>query len=194
MAQNRRIRAVLATAAVLGVGAVGTLALWSDSEVIFGQFRSVAFTVESAPAPGAEFVEHESPGEALPLNFELPADGLSEETPVDAEIWFRMASETGGEVRVLKPAVEQSDLAGYIDVRVSKGACGTPGDVLQQGLLESLVDAPEPLILPAGTATGPGPAQGFCIESRLRDTTSLPAGHYSTGQVEWEFVVTEKAE
>lgn len=192
MTQNRRFRAVLAAAAVLGVGAVGTLALWSDSETLFGQFRSVAFTVESAPAPGAEFVEHESPGEALPLDFEFPVEGLNEETPVDAEVWFRMASETGGVVQVLEPTVEQNDLAGHIDVLVTEGACGESGAVLQQGLLETLVDAPEPLTLSAGTAIGPGPVQGICVEAQLRNKASLPAGNYSTGQVEWEFVVTEE--
>lgn len=190
----RRTRAVLAAVAVLGVGAVGTLALWSDSEILFGQFRSLAFTVESAPAPEAEFVEHESPGEALPLNFEFPAEGLSGETPVDAEIWFRMASEATGSLRVLAPTVESDELAGYVDILVSEGACGTSGTVLQQGLLETLVEASEPLVLPAGTADEPGPAQGICIEAKLRDTTSLSAGHHSTGQVEWEFMVTEEAE
>lgn len=193
MVQSRGIRVLPAAAAVLGLGAVGTLALWSDSEIMSGQFRSVAFIVESAPAPDAGFAAHESPAEALPLNFDLPADGLNGETPVDAEIWFRMASATTGSLRVLAPTVENSELAGYIDILVSEGACGTSGKVLQQGRLDTLIDAPEPLTLPAGTAAAPGAAQGICIESRLGDTTSLPAGHHSTGRVEWEFLVTEEA-
>lgn len=192
MTQSRRLRAVLASTAVLGLGAVATLALWSDSEVIFGEFTSAGFTVESAPAPTATFEEHDSRDGAVVLNFDLPFGGLVPGEPVEAEVWFRMATATSGEVQVLAPVVERADLNDHVDIEVSTGACPVGGQELQSGSLGELVPATETLKLPPAGGNGPGIAQGLCIGATLRDTSDLPAGNYSTGTIEWSFAVTER--
>lgn len=193
MTQRRRLRAILASAAVLGLGAVATLALWSDSEFIFGDFTSTGFTVESAPSSTATFEEHDSRDGAVMLNFDLPFGGLVPGEPVETELWFRMATATSGEVQVLAPVVERADLNGHVDISVSTGACSVGGQVVQSGLLGELAPATETLKLPPGDGAGPGITQALCIEATLRDISALPAGNYSTGALEWSFAVTERA-
>lgn len=195
MAQKRQLRAVLASAVVLGLGAVTTLALWSDSDTIFGTFTSTGFAVESATAPNGEFREQDGSGgtgEAVVLNFGIPFGGLTPGEPVETELWFRMATATSGEVRVLAPTVEQADLNEYLDIEVATGACSLHGQVLQSGALGQLTPSVQTLKLPPGDESGPGAVQALCIEATLRDTTDLGVGNYSTGAVEWNFHVTER--
>lgn len=196
MAQKRHLRAVLASAVVLGLGAVTTLALWSDSDTIFGTFTSTGFAVESATAPDGQFREQSGSGvqgDAVVLNFGIPFGGLEPGVPVQSELWFRMATATSGEVQVLTPMVEQTDLNEYLDIEVTTGACPVEGQVLQSGALGQLAPSVQTLKLPPGDESGPGAAQALCIEATLRDTADLGAGNYSTGVVEWAFHVTERA-
>lgn len=195
MAQKRQLRAVLASAVVLGFGAVTTLALWSDSDTIFGTFTSTGFTVESASAADGEFREQSGSGgadDAVTLNFGIPFGGLVPGEPVETELWFRMATATSGEVQVLAPTVEQRDLNEYLDIEVATGACSIHGQVLQSGVLGELTPSTQTLKLPPGDDSGSGAAQAVCIEATLLDTADLGVGNYSTGAVEWNFHVTER--
>lgn len=192
MTQSRRLRAVLASTAVLGLGAVATLALWSDSELFFGDFTSAGFVVESAPALDMAFEEHDSSADAAVLSFDLPFEGLVSGEPVETELWFRMATATSGEVQMLAPVVERAELNDYVDIEVTTGACSVGGQVLQSGSLGDVAPSPQTLLLPPGDGVGPGIAQALCVGATLRDTSDLPAGHYSTGRVEWSFAVTER--
>lgn len=190
----RRYRATLAGLAVLGLGAAGTLALWSDSEFAFAPFSALGFAVESATAATGPFNNHSSTDDAAVLDFPFPQEGLRVGEPVETEFWLRMASGGDGTVQVLSPEVEQSDLAGLIDVAVTQAACGSPGPVLQQGTLDTLGDATETFTLPGETDGEPGQPQPVCITATLDDVTGLRAGDHSTGQVVWEFLVTEEVE
>lgn len=191
---SRRARAVIAGAAVLGLGAAGTLAVWVDSEFLTATFTSQAgFWVESAAAEDGPYSSHGSESEAAQLNFDFPAGGLEVGEPVSAEFWLRMASETTGIVSVAAPEMEFGELDGRIEVTVTQGGCtGTvPGRELQSGTLEELSPAPEAFTLPAGVGENPGRAQPVCITATLNSLEGLPAGEYSTGQVTWEFLVAE---
>lgn len=187
----RRTRAVFAGMAVIGLGAMGTLALWADSEFVLAPFGAVGFQVESAITESGPYESHDSGESAALLQFDFPAGELVEGEPVTAEFWLRMASGSVGSVSVLAPTVENDDLNGLIDVTVAQGSCNSAGRVLQQGLLEELVAASGAFQLPAGVAGNPGPAQGICFTATLNDISELPVGEHSTGRVGWEFRVTE---
>ncbi|MGD7001572.1 SipW-dependent-type signal peptide-containing protein [Corynebacterium halotolerans] len=190
---SRRVRAVIAAAAVLGFGSVATLAFWSDSEFLSATFWSPGFQVEGATSASGPFESHDSADDAAALQFVLPAGELAEGEPVSTGYWLRMASESTGTVSVLAPTVENEELNGLIDVAVAKGSCDSPGEVLQEGLLEELADAPDAFNLPAGVDGEPGSAQAVCITATLNDISELPAGEHSTGRVGWQFRVTEEA-
>lgn len=187
-----RGRAVLAGAAVLGLGTAVTLAVWSDSEFLSAPFWSPAFQVESATTPEEAYSPHDSADDEVALEFDFPAGELEEGRPVSAEFWLRMASESTGTVSVLAPTVENEDLNGLINVAVAEGSCDSQREVLQEGLLEELADAPGAFHLPAGVAREPGLAQAVCITATLNDISELPPGEHSTGRVGWEFRVTEE--
>lgn len=194
-ARPRRVRAVLAVAAVLGLGTVATLALWTDSEFAVAPFGATGFQAESATAAAGPYESHDSAGEAAALEFDLPASELEPGQSTASEFWLRMASGSAGSagsVNVQAPTVERDDLTGRIDVTVAQGACATPGEVLQAGLLEELADAPDAFVLPAGSGDQPGEARPVCITATVNEISDLPAGEYSTGRVGWEFVVTEQ--
>lgn len=190
---SRRNRAVLAGMAVIGLGAVGTLALWADSEFVIAPFGAVGFQVESATAESGPYESHDTADSEATLEFNFPAGGLVEGEPVSAEFWLRMVSESTGSVTVSAPTVENDDLNGLIDVTVAEGSCDSAGQVLQEGNLEELAAAPEVIQLPAGAAGGPGPAQAVCVTATLNDISELPVGEHSTGRVGWEFHVAEEA-
>lgn len=190
----RRSRALLAGATVLGLGSVGTLALWTDVEFGSAIFHGMArFRVEAATNVSGPWEPYGSVGEAATLAFDFPAGGLVEGEPVRTEFWLRMDTEVPGNVRILAPTVEESQLDGRITVAVTQGSCVDPGMELQQGLLEELTDADllGTFDLPGGVDGQPGQAQAVCITATLGDISDLPPGEYSTGRVLWEFVVTE---
>ncbi|MEV4775647.1 SipW-dependent-type signal peptide-containing protein [Microbacterium sp. LTA6] len=69
--RSRRIRAVLASGLVFGVGAAMTLAAWNDSEHTTANFTAGRFGIVGA-TDGVAFSEHPTaPGATLP--FQLPA-------------------------------------------------------------------------------------------------------------------------
>lgn len=188
---THRRRAVLAGAAVLGLGAVTTLAFWTDSEFLTARFGASGFQVQSATASEGPYSSHDSAGDAAELQFDFPTGELQVGQSTSAEFWLRMTSESAGAVHVLAPTVEREDLDGLVGVRVSQGSCEAPDEVLQEGLLEELEDAPAAFLIPAATELNPGLAQPVCITATLNDISGLPAGEHSTGRVAWEFLVTE---
>lgn len=64
--KSRKIRAIAAGGAVLGVGAAITLAAWSDSEFSQGFFNTQAFGIEAA-TDGITFTDHGTPETSLVL-------------------------------------------------------------------------------------------------------------------------------
>ena len=71
----RRIRALLASGLVLGIGAAGTLAAWNDSEFGSATFTAGVFGIQGAP-DGTTFTDHAAaPGATL--NFQLPPTAMT---------------------------------------------------------------------------------------------------------------------
>ena len=188
----KRTRALLAGATVLGIGAAGTLAVWSDAEFASGFFSfTPRLVAEGSSSQAGPFASHESAGDAAELSFDFPADGLQLGEAVEAEYWLRMVTDAPASATITAPDVENERLSSNIDVTVTDGACGQSGTALQSGRLGELQEATA-FTLPAGTPDGPGAAQPVCITAELVDTDGLEHGEpYSTGSVNWNFVLTE---
>ena len=78
--RSRRMRAVLASGLVLGVGAAGTLAVWNDSEHTTTTFTAGQFGIVGA-VNGGSFSEHASAGAAASLVFAAPLVSTSAMAP-----------------------------------------------------------------------------------------------------------------
>ncbi|MFD5868261.1 SipW-dependent-type signal peptide-containing protein [Corynebacterium sp. NPDC060344] len=114
---SRKIRAFAAGGAVLGLGAIMTLAAWSDSEFATGTFGTQNFGIEASKTSATEeFADHATAGDALVLTADLAEAGTMEpgdtitidywirniEDAADSKVTFANQSETGPfEVRVL---------------------------------------------------------------------------------------------
>ena len=94
---SRKVRAIAAGGAVLGVGAAVTLAAWSDSEFAQGTFASGQFGIQGS-ADGQAFADHTTAEGALVLNFDdvdVDADSMQPGQTVTADYWLRTIE--GGE-------------------------------------------------------------------------------------------------
>lgn len=76
--RSRRVRAVLASGLVLGVGAAATLAAWNDSEHTTATFTAGQFGIVGA-TDGTNFSNHLSPGPPAPatLGFAAPVGAMA---------------------------------------------------------------------------------------------------------------------
>ena len=189
-----RARAVLAGGAALGLGAVGTLAYWSDSEFSTGLFHAVPnFEVQGSTSGSGPFETHSAVSSSAPLSFSLPTGELALNQPIEATYWLRMAHGTTGSVSVKAPTVERADLSDRIEISVDQRECGVGGGAqLQSGRLGALTDVADAFTLPAGVDGAAGAAVPVCITATLADVSGLEPGHaFSTGKVDWTFTVTE---
>lgn len=104
--KSRKIRAIAAGGAVLGVGAAITLAAWSDSEFAQGIFNSGTFGIEASADGGATWTENPDPDSPLTLNFDAEAMAPGETVTAayqirnidggaDSEVTFLNGTSTG---------------------------------------------------------------------------------------------------
>lgn len=99
--RRRKLQAMLAGGAVLGVGAIMTLAAWNDSEFAEGIFGAGSFNLEGAPAAeptDADYIDHDTAGGAATLAFE--ATNMSPAETVYAPFTVRLdeATTVGGTI------------------------------------------------------------------------------------------------
>lgn len=185
--RTRPVRAVLASCAVLGLGAVATLAWFSDSEFAAATFGSSSFEVQSAAAPEGPWQSHPA-GDPLTVPFPDSSGGaLTVGVPVQADVWLRVDAGTTGVVTVGAPQIENPGvLAENIHATVSEGACGTPeAAVLQDGPLADLTAAEQAFTIDSATP------HALCLEAELGSITGVASGE-STGAVTWVLRVDEQ--
>lgn len=108
-----RLRAVLAGALVLGVGAAVTVAAWNDSEFATGSFTASTFEIVGS-TDGAQFNEHPDAANAAALSLTAPFDAMSPGTTVYARFVVKTtdASTVGGTVSLAATA-SNSDGLGF---------------------------------------------------------------------------------
>lgn len=198
---SRKLTAVLAGAAVLGVGAVATLATWNDSEWVNGLFETSSFEVEQnvvAPFDGADdWVNAETnPGQLV--EFSLEAGALTPGDTVYGAVALRTAADSDAADLTLQGAVAAEGttpddaLWQALDVRVTTS--DTPITCDADGIDAGTEVASGKLATVAASATSQalaadsGSVQYYCF------AISLPADLAGTTDVQglsanpaWEF-------
>ena len=156
---SKKAKAILAGGLVLGVGAVVTLASWTDQEWANASFASGDFVLESS-TDGADFTSHASVDESAQLQFDMPtATNLSPGQKLVAPFALRLDTETTYDANVTVEApTANGDIEGltYGFAPVNSAAdCNTEAKL-------AAAFAPE-FKLEAGEGHAPGDAQILCF-------------------------------
>lgn len=178
---SKKIRAIAAGGAVLGLGAVITLAAWSDSEFAEGIFASGTFGIEAA-TDGTTFGDHSDEAGALTLTADATefSPGETQAFPyqirkiadsVDTRVLYESAPTTTGE------------LVNFLDVTV-----------LQTEAIECTPDTTGTELAPGATfdLTETADQQNLCLQVTLDETFDNPASQ--DANFVWEFSATEAPE
>ena len=91
--RSRKRKALLAGGVVLGLGAVATLAAFSDDVFGSGEFNTGDFNIEGS-ADGTAWDEYETAGDAAELTFQLNAEQMSPGQTVYAPFQIRVDAES----------------------------------------------------------------------------------------------------
>lgn len=177
--KSRKIRAIAAGGAVLGLGAAITLAAWSDSEFAFGEFATGSFQIESS-LDGTSW-ENTSEDDRLALTF-AGGDSLIPGEIVATPYYIRNTETSAADATV---TYNEENIAASIEgalstriVEVADGGACT-ADLTGTGMT-------------AGTGTFPlnvGDQQVLCM------LVEFDEGHTGnvelTGEIEWVFLAEQ---
>ncbi|MCZ7418630.1 MULTISPECIES: SipW-dependent-type signal peptide-containing protein [unclassified Micromonospora] len=195
----RRIRAVLAGALVLGLGATSTLAAWTDGEYGTGSFAASVFGTESQTA-SSSWTSHTPAANAAILAFSATA--MSPSVSFYAYLDIRTTSTTniGGTVTLTSSSNNSGALLPVLEYRAvrtpSTGTTcsaaaftGTPTWIVGPSYL-GVTSIPGPPVSSAITPPSGGtPQLRFCFEVRVQSGANN-SYQGTTGAVTWEFTAT----
>lgn len=201
--RSRKRRALLVGGAVLGIGATGTLAAWTDDVWVLSSFTTSPFNVEAAVNPSGDVWREldESPGGGLSFRL-TPADNdpVSPLLPADsvyAPLNLRVErGETGGQVSLSAPP--SGNGAFFSNLRLSlfavaPGACNATetafAPAIGAGTSAAFEDVPlthgTGLTLPLVELPASGDAVGICFKVTLPATVGPEVAGGSTGDLVW---------
>jgi len=190
--KRRRVRAILAGGAVLGVGAVVTMAAWSDSEFVSGAFASGTFNLVG-DATGEGFSDHADSSSAAELAFSITAEKLTPGDLVTAPFAVALDEGTTYNADVILSSVGVSDLndVTYEIIQTTDFGCdeattGTP-----------LVPANTPLgTVPAGTdfdLTAPVGETLSQVNLCFKVAAGTELNQGASGDITWEFAAQSQS-
>lgn len=187
----RHGKALAACGAVIGLGAVTTLAAWTDTEWAKGSFFSGGFQAQASQTQ-----DFRNPSEVL--NFNFSGDEIQPDVPYTATHWLRVKEGNSATVTLGRPQFNNADsnnIADRFNAKVEAGACGGTNSTLQgpkklTAISETVKDA---LTLPAPKDATPGEPRALCFtivlpKSNIQD---LQPDKYSSGKVTWPVTVAE---
>lgn len=175
---SRKARALAAGGAVLGLGAVVTLAAWSDSEFVEGTFGTDNFGIQAA-TDYESFGEHAEKGSALALT--LPDTTLVPGETIALPYQIRNVDGGADSVVTYQGAVsEQTDLTAALTTEFVL----IDGRECAPAVAGETLDAGEAFFLDTEKRQ-----QNLCVKVTLSDTYTNPLAQDST--VVWEFVAKE---
>lgn len=193
---SKKAKAILAGGVVLGVGAVVTLAAWTDQEWASGDFRAGSFNVESS-VDGETFKDHEGEGKggAAALEFKMsPANNLSpddttaapfvlrldDETTYGAEVSLKNTSLTGGNATGLTYGITRVDSVDACNANLNEGV----RDIVEKGTpLGQKPATSKNFTLVQGTDGAPGKEAILCFQITADDNLS----ESQTATATWAF-------
>jgi predicted ribosomally synthesized peptide with SipW-like signal peptide len=192
-----RVRAVLAGALVLGVGASVTLAAWTDSEYAAGTFTASTFRLESSVADGT-WKDSTSSQDALSLAFN--ATSMSPGTSQYAWVNIRTtASSTVGGTVTLASSTSSGTLLPVLEYKaVRTTAANTICDAAAFSGSPAFISGSSSEYLPAASVPAPPVASAvtpsnrevrYCFEVRIQPgaPNSYQGG---AGTITWVFTGT----
>lgn len=196
----RRVAAVLAAGAVLGIGSIATIAAWTDNENATGAFSTSIFDTESQSAGSPAYASRPTaPGATLSFAATAMSPGVSSYAWVNVRT--TAASTVGGTI-TLTSATATGTLAPALQYRMVRlGAAGSAANCVAtaftagtpvfvagaSGTYSAVTTVPaSPVANPIGAG---GSELGFCVEVRV---TPGSANSYQgqTATVTWAFTAT----
>lgn len=167
--RRRRVRALLASGLVLGVGAGATLAAWTDSEHSQATFTAGRFGIVGS-TNGTTFSEHATSGSAATLNFQVTPTAMAPGTTT-----YALYS-----VTTLNPSV-----AGAVSLRAAGTNSAGLGQYLTYGVRSIAGTTCNASTFAAGTSVIPA-GQALTTSASANQTLQANNGN----QVNYCFAVT----
>lgn len=203
--RRRKVQALLAGGTVLGIGALVTLAAWTDDEFAFGEFGGGSFNlVGTTEAADAEYDDHGAVAEAATLTFDGDAMNMVPEQTVYAPFWVRLDAgttvdgiiEADGGISVAESSGANAD---FLSFEVYHGVAACDVDSIADGTLVASGDTltavdsnPVAIDLTANEAGSEGEEELLCFAVTADDeATFLQAG---TAEATWQVQATSDDE
>lgn len=188
--RRRRVRALLASGLVLGVGAGATLAAWTDSEHSQATFTAGRFGIVGS-TNGTSFSEHSSAGQAATLNFQVSPTAMAPGTTTYALYSVTTLNPSvAGTVNLTAAATNNAGLGQHLTYGV-RTISGTSCNATTYAAGTAVVNAGQPLTAgAAGSQTlqaNNGNQVNYCFAVTLPQTALNTAQGLSV-TARWEFV------
>lgn len=188
----RRLRAVLASGLVLGIGAAGTLAAWNDSEHGSATFTAGRFGIVGA-TDGATFSEHATAASPAVLSFQVPPTAMAPGTTTYALFSVRTLNPSvAGTVTLSAASANSTGLGQYLTYGV-RTISGTACNATSFSSGTVLVASGSPLTTGSASAlalqANAGSQVNYCFAVTL-PATAPNAAQGQTLTARWEFAAT----
>lgn len=179
--KSRKIRAIAAGGAVLGVGAAITLAAWSDSELADGLFGAGSFDIEGS-ADGVSWDSHSD----TPLNLAFGGEGVADNLSPGVPVYNEYHLQNSGSV----PA--------YISYSATAQGALDLGADISYGMVSTTAETCDADGFAAGNAVpaeseftlAPQEARSYCFQVTLEDGYAETAGE--EGGILWTFNASQE--
>lgn len=193
--RRRKVLALLAACAVVGVGGAYTLAAWNDSEFATANFASGSFNLEGS-LDGTTYSEHETAPAAAEV-FTLTTDNMVPDQVVYDSFFVRLDADTtvAGTLAQAGAAVASGAAAdySYVVAALDAGAtCGAAGiaDGTVIGQADALGGDNTATGGPIALAPGADDAAGAPVELCIQVTAAADLAEGATATATWEFEAT----
>lgn len=182
--KSRKIRAIAAGGAVLGVGAAITLAAWSDSELADGLFGAGSFDIEgSATGADDDWASHTDSPLRLAFGGTDVAENLAPGVSVYEEYHLRNAGTVDAYISYDAATPGALDLG----TDISYGMVSTTAETCDEAAFEAgtPVEAGSEFIL------APETGDSYCFQVTLADNYGNTAGE--SGTIAWTFNANQES-
>lgn len=192
-ARRRKVLALLAAGAVVGVGGAYTLAAWNDSEFATANFASGSFNLEGS-LDGTTYSEHEAAPAAAEV-FTLTTDNMVPDQVVYDSFFVRLDADTTVSGTLAQPsaATATGAVADYAyEIAAIDPTATCDATTLAAGTLLGSADALDGANAATNTVdlvAGDG-AAGTAVQLCIQVTASPDLAQGQTAEATWEFVAT----
>lgn len=192
--RRRKVLAILAAGAVVGVGGAYTLAAWNDSEFLTADFVSGSFNLEGS-TDGATYSEHATADAAAEV-FTLTTDNMVPDQVVYDSFFVRLDDTTTVSGTLAQPAAATATgaIADYAyEIAAIDAAATCDEAALAAGTLlgsAGTLDGANTATATADLVAGADDAAGTAVQLCIQVTASPDLAQGQTATATWEFVAT----